>query len=115
MADSFLRDERSNHTLQTTALVHEAYLKLADQRSTQWKDRAHFFAIAAQAMRRILVDHARTRQRDKRGGGQTCLPLDAGAGLTIEAGSSGLDLIALDEALVELSQAQPQAGIPATQ
>src|SRR6476661_7654 len=66
-AAAYLRRERPNHTLQATALVHEAYLKLVDQRGVEWKSRGHFFAIAAQAMRRILVDHARTRHRDKRG------------------------------------------------
>jgi RNA polymerase sigma factor (TIGR02999 family) len=67
MADRYLRKERLDHTLQTTALVHEAYLRLIDQTQVSWQNRAQFFAVAAQMMRRILVDHARTRQRDKRG------------------------------------------------
>jgi DNA-directed RNA polymerase specialized sigma24 family protein len=71
-----MRRERSDHTLQAPDLVHEAYLKLIDQRSVDWQSRAHFFGIAAQVMRRILVDHARGLLRDKRGGGQQAVPLD---------------------------------------
>src|SRR6185436_11978363 len=71
-----LQTERPDHTLQPTALVHEAYLKLAGQNPVEWHNKAHFFALAAQVMRHILVDHARTRQRDKRGGGQASVPLD---------------------------------------
>src|SRR5437870_1648955 len=67
-AARYLRRERQDHTLQPTALINEAYLKLIDQREVSWENRTHFFAIAAQAMRRILVDHARTRYREKRGG-----------------------------------------------
>jgi RNA polymerase sigma factor (TIGR02999 family) len=67
-AEQIFRDERPNHTLQPTALVHDAYLKLIDQKQTTWQDRAHFFAVAATVMRRLLVDHARQRDRDKRGG-----------------------------------------------
>ena len=67
-ASAYLREERRGHTLQTTDLVHEAYFKLVDQRDVQWQNRAHFFGIAAQAMRRILVDYARSRQAAKRGG-----------------------------------------------
>lgn len=110
MAHGLLLGERAGHTLQTTALVHEAYLKLANGRGAQWKDRAHFFAIAAQAMRRILVDHARTQKRDKRGGRWNRLPFDDQGGLTIEPGSDDVDLIALDDALSRLAQDQPQAG-----
>src|SRR5215207_8597099 len=76
-AAGYLRHERINHTLQPTALVHEAYLKLVDQDSVEWKDRGHFFAVAAQAMRRILVDHAKHRNRAKRGGPGADLQLDA--------------------------------------
>src|SRR5882724_6851039 len=75
-AHRYLRRERANHTLQTTALINEAYLKLIDQRNVQWQNRAHFFGIAAQAMRRILVDYARHRNREKRGGAAVDLPLD---------------------------------------
>src|SRR5256886_8436550 len=67
-AANYLRRERPDHTLQTTALIHEAYLRLIDQREVNWQSRAHFFAISAQAMRRILVDYARTKHREKRGG-----------------------------------------------
>ncbi len=84
-ASRYLKKERSNHTLQTTALINEAYLKLIDQRQVQWQNRAHFFAIAAQAMRRILVDYARQRQREKRGG-------------------KAEDLVALDDALTRLEK-----------
>src|SRR5215204_3101106 len=75
-AARFLRKERAGHTLQTTALIHEAYLKLIDQRSVEWQNRAHFFAIASVAMRRILVDYAKSRHREKRGGAAEALPLD---------------------------------------
>jgi RNA polymerase sigma factor (TIGR02999 family) len=75
-AARYLKKERGNHTLQTTALINEAYLKLIDQREVVWQNRAHFFAIAAQAMRRILVDYARERHREKRGGAAENLPLD---------------------------------------
>src|SRR5690606_41277124 len=76
LASAFLGRERPDHTLQTTALVHEAYLKLADQRRAGWKTRAQFLGVAAKAMRRILVDHARAKKAAKRGGGQRGLALD---------------------------------------
>ena len=76
IADRYLRLERADHTLQPTALVHEAYLRLIDQTQVSWQNRAHFFGVAAQMMRRILVDHARTKHRDKRGG--LARTLDAG-------------------------------------
>jgi len=96
-----LRRERGNHTLQPTALVHEAYLKLADQRDVEWRNRAHFFAIAARIMRRILVDHARGRHRDKRGGGS--VPVVFEDALAI-ADARDLDLVALDDALSALAE-----------
>ena len=96
-----LRRERVGHTLQATALINEVYLKLIDQREVNWKNRAHFFGIAAQAMRRILVDHARSRHRDKRGGNAENLPLEAAEFATSPDGTS-VDLIALDEALTRL-------------
>lgn len=105
-AANFLRKERSDHTLQATALINEAYLKLVDQRSVQWKNRAHFFAIASQAMRRILVDHARTKQRDKRGGGVTNVQLDEA--VVVAADSQSVDLIALDAALTRLAELDEQ-------
>jgi len=99
-AAGYLRRERSNHTLQPTALINEAYLKLIDQRDVKWQNRAHFFAIAAQAMRRILVDHARERKREKRGGAAENLPIDEA--LTIVSEEKAVDLVALDEALNKL-------------
>src|SRR5215218_2438529 len=99
-AARYLRKERPNHTLQTTALIHEAYLKLIDQREVNWNNRAHFFAIAAQIMRRILVDHAKTRHRAKRGGIAENLPLEESALIATE--ESSIDLVALDEALTRL-------------
>lgn len=107
-AARYLRRERPNHTLQTTALVHEAYLKMVDQRKVDWKNRGHFFAIAAQAMRRILVDHARRRKRTKRGGASDDDQLDET--LTIAEEDGGLDVEALDEALTELARRDPRAG-----
>jgi len=96
-----LRKERPNHTLQTTALIHEAYLKLIGQ-EVNWQNRSHFFAIASQAMRRILVDHARTRHREKRGGIGENLPLEE----ALAAGAEGKrpDLVELDEALTRLAK-----------
>ncbi len=100
-ASSYLRGERVGHTLQTTALVHEAYLKLFDKNEIDYQDRNHFFAVAAQAMRRILVDHARTKKREKRGGPDDDLPLDEAR--KVARNERGIDLIALDEALMELA------------
>ena len=100
-AANYLRRERPNHTLQTTALIHEAYLKLIDQRETNWESRTHFYAIAAQAMRRILVDYARKKHRGKRGGEGSDLSLEKAALVVSEEKS--VDLIALDEALTRLA------------
>ena len=106
-AARYLRRERANHTLQTTALIHEAYLKLIDQRNVNWESRTHFFAIAAQSMRRILVDYAKTRNREKRGGAEENLPLEEA--LQIQAKEEKtVDLIALDEALTKLSKIDEQ-------
>jgi len=101
-ATNYLRRERVGHTLQATALINEAYLKLIDQREVNWQNRAHFFGIAAQAMRRILVDHARSRHRDKRGGDAENLPLEA-AEFAVSPSGTSVDLIALDEALTRLA------------
>src|ERR671917_1327629 len=90
-AAGYLRRERSNHTLQPTALINEAYLKLIDQRDVKWQNRAHFFAIAAQAMRRILVDYARERKREKRGGAAENLPFDEA--FTIISQEQSVDLV----------------------
>ncbi len=100
-ASTYLRNERSGHTLQSTALVNEAYLKLFDKNEVAYEDRHHFFAIAANAMRCILVDHARTRKREKRGGSKENLPLDEARG--IYANEESINLVVLDEALNELA------------
>lgn len=106
IASNRMRGEGSGHSLQTTALVHEAYLRLAAQQQPNWKNRGHFFALAAQAMRRILVDHARRRRAAKRGGGVTPSPLDSIAA-TIEA---TVDLLALDTALGKLERLDPRGA-----
>ena len=104
IAERQMRRERSGHTLQPTALVHEAYLKLVDQAHVDWRNRAHFFGVAAQAMRRLLVDHARGRSRDKRGGGATLLDLDSATGEAgLAAPGRSVDLLALDQALERLA------------
>jgi RNA polymerase sigma factor (TIGR02999 family) len=94
-----LRGERRGHTLSTTALVHEAYLKLVDIEAVDWRDRGHFFAMAGRLMRRVLVDHARTRKRRKRGGDWVRVPLDGALDVSIERADT---LLALDEALDRL-------------
>jgi RNA polymerase sigma factor (TIGR02999 family) len=104
-AARYLRRERINHTLQTTALVHEAYLKLVDQKAVQWKDRGHFFAVAAQAMRRILVDHAKHKNRAKRGGELPDIQLDSSIENAIL--ESKVDIESLDEALSRLAVLDP--------
>jgi RNA polymerase sigma factor (TIGR02999 family) len=105
-AANFLRKERPGHTLQTTALINEAYLKLIDRRDVNWQDRAHFFAVAAQAMRRILVDYAKRKHRAKREGDQIKVTLEAAE--MISAKEKPLDLMALDEALNRLSERDEQ-------
>lgn len=105
-AARYLRHERMNHTLQATALVHEAYLKLVDQESVEWKDRGHFFAVAAQAMRRILVDHAKHKNRAKRGGPQVDLQFDDE--FQVPTVEKNVDLEALDEAMKRLASFDPQ-------
>lgn len=100
MADRFLRHESPGHTLQPTALVHEAWLRLIDQTRVNWQNRAQFFGVAAQMMRRILVDHAKTKHREKRGGDAVKLSLDEVINFSQERAA---DLIALDEALEALS------------
>jgi len=100
-----MRREDAAHTLQTTALVNEVYLKLVDQKHARWHNRAHFFAIAAQLMRRILVDHARRNLRGKRGGGKANLPLDE---VTVISHGKSVELLALHEALEHLSMLDPQ-------
>jgi RNA polymerase sigma factor (TIGR02999 family) len=105
-ARQYLRRERSDHTLQPTALIHEAYLKLAGQNNMTWQDRSHFFAISANVMRRILVDHARAKHRDKRGGDDIKIPLEEAA-LVINK-EKDVNLIALDEALNRLAALDEQ-------
>ncbi len=107
LARRHLRHERPDHTLQPTALVHEAFMRLLDQRSVEWRDRVHFFGVASSLIRRVLVDHARARLRAKRGGGRRRLEIDVAEGVTPAA--DVLDLVALDDALNRL------AGIDARQ
>ncbi len=106
LAGNYLRRERSDHTLQPTALVHEAYLKLIDQTQVKWQNRAHFFGIAANIMRRILVDYARQHRADKRGGAAEKLPLKEEI-LIVSEGKSA-ELLALDEALENLAKIDSQ-------
>lgn len=101
-AAAYMRHERIGHTLQTTGLVHEAFIKLKNKQEIQWEDRNHFFAVAATAMRRILIDYAKSRKRGKRGGKNENLPLSAVTHLS--SGSSSIDLVALDEALDNLAK-----------
>lgn len=101
-ARRYLQKERSGHTLQTTALVHEAYLKLIKQKSVVWESRTHFFGIAATMMRRILIDYAKTRHRIRRGGTSEDLPLENA--LTVAVSDTNFDLLELDEALKKLSE-----------
>jgi len=106
LANNYLRRERPGHTLQPTALVNEAYLKLVDQKNTRWQNRAQFYGIAAQLMRRILVDHARLRHAEKRGGAeQQRLSITSAGDLAIKP---DLDVLALHEALEELATIDPQ-------
>jgi RNA polymerase sigma factor (TIGR02999 family) len=105
LAQSYLRQERSNHTLQPTALIHEAFFKLIDQRRVQWQSRAHFFGIAARLMRRILVDHARSRGAAKRPPMASRLSIDD---VDIASESTDVEVLALDQALVRLAAMDPQ-------
>jgi RNA polymerase sigma factor (TIGR02999 family) len=105
IAERHLHGERAGHTLQPTALVHELYLRLVDQRRVDWNDRTHFFAVAAKVMRRILVDHARRRNSEKRGGG--LVPVTIGAALE-KAVEESFDVVALDAALESLEKVYPQ-------
>lgn len=108
LANNYLRREPAGHTLQPTALVNEAYLKLVGQRTVNWQNRAHFFAISAKLMRRILVDHARQRQAVKRGGSdQQRLSITSAETIVKQP---AIDLLALNEALDELAQMDPQQG-----
>ena len=105
LAGSYMRREREDHTLQATALVHEAYLKLIDQRSVNWQSRAHFFGVSAQLMRRILVDHARGHTRQKRGGEHQKVSLDEAI---VFAERQADELLAVDESLDMLAKIDPR-------
>jgi RNA polymerase sigma factor (TIGR02999 family) len=107
LAASYLRRQRSDHTLQPTALVHEAYLRLVDEKNIKWQNRAHFYGMAAQMMRSILIDYARNRAAMKRGGGARKLSLSVADRL---ADAPDLDLVALDDALKTLAAIDPRQG-----
>jgi RNA polymerase sigma-70 factor, ECF subfamily len=105
MARRYMGQQSADHTLQTTALIHEAYLRLIGQEEKQWENRAHFFGVAAQAMRHILVDYARARQTAKRGGEARAVSLEEAAYVSDERAA---ELVALDEALAQLTQLAPR-------
>lgn len=105
LAQSYMARERPDHTLQATALVHEAYLRLLDSAQPSWQDRAHFFAVCARTMRHILVDWARSRQALKRGNEEPAIRLEEAIG---EMGEPGMDLVAVDEALTALAAVDPR-------
>lgn len=107
LALAYLRAEREEHTLQPTALVHEAYFRLSGQRDVDWGNRAQFVGVAASMMRRILVNHARDRRAQKRGSGATRVALDDAVGLVEER---DVDLVALDDALVALAEVDPRGS-----
>ncbi len=105
LARGYLQRERPDHTLQATGLVHEAYLRLVDQQTTTWRNRAHFFSVAAQLMRRILVDYARRYRTGKRGGEWNKVEFDEALAPSV---SRNLDVIALDDALHDMAKLNPQ-------
>jgi RNA polymerase sigma factor (TIGR02999 family) len=105
IASRYMKRERAGHTLQTTALVNEAYLRLVGQQNVAWQDRAHFFAVAAQVMRHLLVDHARSRQYAKRGGNAQRITFDEAAVVSMQRDDN---LLALDEALTKLAAIDPR-------
>jgi RNA polymerase sigma factor (TIGR02999 family) len=106
LAQSYLRHERAGHTLQATALVHEAFLRLVDETEITWQDRTHFFAVAANVMRRILVDYAREKRADKRGGMWQKVSLNEAIGFPPQ--NNEIDIVALNDALEKLSDFDPQ-------
>lgn len=112
LAGSHLRRERRDHTLQPTALINELYLLLVQQHAATWQNRAHFFALASRLMRRILVDHARARQADKRGGGATIVALDddLSNAASSAAADRGLEVLAVDQALDRLAALDAEQG-----
>ena len=105
LARYYMRRERAGHTLQTSALINEAYIRLVDHKGMRWQNRAHFYAVAAQAMRRVLVDHARSRHYEKRGGGAHMVELDEAAAVAQEQAA---EMVALDEALTDLAAVDPR-------
>jgi RNA polymerase sigma-70 factor, ECF subfamily len=105
LAAAYMQDERADHTLQATALVHEAYLRMVDWQNVSWENRAQFFAVAAQVMRRVLVDHARARNAAKREGSQHKLALDDAVSF---ANEKEFDVLALEEALLSLEKLDPR-------
>lgn len=105
LSDALMRGERQNHTLQATALVHEAYLKLAGEKSANWESRAHFFRVAAKVMRRVLINHAAARKAQKRGGGASRLTLHEAAAIETDR---TVDLVALDHAMTRLAERDEQ-------
>ncbi len=105
LAGAYLRRERQNHTLQSTALVHEAFMRLVNQQDVRWQSRAHFFAIAAQMIRRILVDYARSQRAEKRGAGAVKLELDAALAVPLK---TDIDLVLLNDALDRLAELDPR-------
>ncbi len=107
LAQHYMGRERPAHTLQATALVHEAYLRIFGSEPIEWQDRAHFFAVAARNMRQILVDHARSREAERHGGGRVQVSLDAATEVAL---GPDYDLIALDEALARLEALDPRAS-----
>ena len=107
MAKRYMSSQPSGHTLQTTALIHEAYLKLAEGREKHWQNRAHFFAVAARAMRHILVDHARQRKSEKRGGGAEIISLE---NIAVISNERAAEVVALDEALENLFALEERKG-----
>lgn len=109
LAESYMRKEFSGHTLQPTALVHEAYFKLIDQNAVKWQNRAHFFGVAAQLMRRLLIDHARAKQAAKRGGSQAKISFDEGLHWA-ENEEQSQDILALDNALTKLTAMDARQG-----
>lgn len=108
LARRYLQRERPGHTLQPTALVHEAFLKLVDQSRVRWRGRSHFFAVGAQAMRRLLIDHARGHQRAKRGGGERCVTLSGAEAIALGPSLDTEQLLTLNSALSKLARLDPR-------
>ena len=108
LASAYLRRERSNHTLQSTALVHEAFMRMVHQQEVQWRNRAHFYAIAAQMIRRILVDYARSQHAEKRGSGAIKLELDEA--MAVAQAGPDVDLLGLNDALDRLAELDERQG-----